>query len=253
MARLKGLALVIWLLASAAGAHAEPAKSTAQSAAAATPSAAAGPDQPAQPTDPAKLERARVLFAQGQAAYRDGRLKQALEHLEQAYELAPSPEIEFDLARIYERVGEPAAAIHHFRAYLRQAKLQDAERQQLEARIATLQALQARQRAQLQEAQPSSEALTTEARVFYERGKKLFGKGRYEGALVAFSAAKRFAALPELTYDLAVTSERLGRTSDAVDYYRAYLREATGAPDRDAVQARIDALLTDRSPRPPSR
>jgi tetratricopeptide (TPR) repeat protein len=107
--------------------------------------------------------------------------------------------------------------------------------------------LAARQRAQLITAPPSSNALTSEARAFFERGQKLFRDGRYQAALAAFAAARRFAALPELAYNLAVVSERLGRASEAVDYYREYLREAQSSADVDAVQARIRVLLTDRS------
>ncbi|MFI5309250.1 MAG: tetratricopeptide repeat protein [Polyangiales bacterium] len=202
--------------------------------------------------EPEALKRAAALFAEGQAAYRQGRLKLALDKLERAHALAPTPEIEFDLGRVYERVGEPVAAIRHFRAYASAAALPEAERKELEARIDKLVKLQTRQRGQLREAPPSTAALTAEARTFFERGKKLFRKGSYEAALAAFSAARRFAALPELAYNLALTSERLSRTDDAVDYYRTYLREQADAPDADAVQARIEELLTDRSPRPAS-
>ena len=149
---------------------------------------------------------------------------------------------------MYERVGEPATAIRHFRAYLQSDGLAPAERSEIEMRIEKLQQLQARQRAQLREAPPSSAALTSEARTFFERGKKLFRKGSYEAALAAFTAARRFAALPELAYNLALTSERLARNTDAVDYYRTYLREQPNAPDAEAVQAHIAELLTDRSP-----
>ncbi len=200
-----------------------------------------------------KLAPARAEFEQGRAAYRAGRLKQALAHLSRAYALAPSPEIEFDLARLYERVGEPTPAVRHFRAYLAQSQVTAAERAQIEARIDKLLALKARQRAQLRAPPPSRAALAAEARTFFERGKKLFAAARYEAALAAFGAARRFASLPELAYDMALAAERLGRPADAVDYYRTYLREAEPAPDAGDVQARIETLLTDRSPQPAAR
>jgi tetratricopeptide (TPR) repeat protein len=199
------------------------------------------------------LAEARAHFEQGQAAYRSGQLKQALAHFTRAYELAPSPELDFDLARVYERVGEPASAIAHLRAYVREVELEDADRQQIEARIASLEALRARQRAPLLQTPPTNAALTAEARAFFDRGNKLFKEGSYAAALVAFAAARRFAPLPELTYNLAVTAERLGHASEAVDYYRQYLREAKHPPDEQAVQTRVRALLTDRSPPPSSR
>jgi tetratricopeptide (TPR) repeat protein len=100
---------------------------------------------------------------------------------------------------------------------------------------------------------PTSAALTAEARAFFDRGNALFKEGSYAAALAAFSAARRFAPLPELVYNLAVTAERLGHATEAVDYYRQYLREAEHPADEQAVQARIRALLTDRSPPPSSR
>jgi tetratricopeptide (TPR) repeat protein len=206
-----------------------------------------------QPGEVSALAEARAHFEQGQLAYRSGQLKEALGHFTHAYELAPSPELDFDLARVYERVGEPASAIHHLRAYLQQVEIKDTDRQQIEARIARLEALLDRQRAPLLQAPPSSAALTAEARAFFDRGNKLFKEGSYATALVAFTAARRFAALPELTYNLALTAERLGHTSEAVDYYRQYLREAKSPSDAQAVQSRIRALLTDQSPRPSSR
>ena len=148
-------------------------------------------------------------------------------------------ELEFDLGRIYERLGEADDAITHFRAYLTRAELRADEREQIEARIANLIALRARQRAPLIASPPARSALTAEARAFFERGAKLFRRGRYEAALVAFSAARRFAELPELTYNLAVTSERLERWDDAIAYYRAYLREAKDAADAEQIEARI--------------
>jgi tetratricopeptide (TPR) repeat protein len=221
---------------------------------AAQPPSARDSEASKAPTRPElALAEARTLFEQGQAAYRNGQLKQALEHFIRAYELAPSPELDFDLARVYERVGEPASAIAHLRAYMREVELQDAERQQIEARIASLQALRGRQREPLLQTPPTSAALTAEARAFFDRGNKLFKEGSYAAALVAFAAARRFAALPELAYNLAVTAERLGHASEAVDYYRQYLREAKHPPDEQGVQMRIRTLLTDRSPPPSSR
>ena len=199
----------------------------------------------AQAEQPSTLQQARSHFEQGRAAYADGQLKRALVHFSRAYELAPSAELEFDLARVYERIGEPEPAIRHYLGYLRRSAPDAAERQQIETRIRELRSLQERMQAQLKAAPPTSAALTAEARAFFERGLKLFGQQRYEAALAAFAAARRFAALPELAYNMALSSERMGRIEEAVDHYRAYLREAKGAADAERVQARVKELLTD--------
>lgn len=195
------------------------------------------------------MNEARLRFEHGLAAYREGELKQALADFARAYELAPSPELEFNLARVYERMGEAEPAIRHYRSYLASGALAERERAQIEARIRDLTALQQRQQAQVKAPPPSSDALTAEARAFFERGLTLFRKRQYEAALAAFSAARKFAPLPELAYNMALTSERLGRSAEAVDHYRAYLREAKSAKDAERVQARVKTLLTERAPR----
>jgi tetratricopeptide (TPR) repeat protein len=197
----------------------------------------------------AQLAEARERFERGLTAYRMGELKQALADFTRAYELAPSRELEFNLARVYERLGDAEPAIRHYRSYLAGAELDPRERQRIDARIAELTALLERQQAPIKAAPPSRDALTAEARAFFERGLTLFRKRQYEAALAAFGAARKFAPLPELAYNQALTAERLGRSDEAADYYRAYLREAGNPSDAARVQARIKALLMAPSPR----
>jgi tetratricopeptide (TPR) repeat protein len=184
-----------------------------------------------------------VHFEQGRTAYREGALVRARAELQRANELAPSPELEFNLGRVCERLGEARAAIEHFERYLGQAKVAASERQGIEARIRTLRAQIERQRPDALFTPPSNAALTAEARAFFERGIKLYQQRQYSAALAAFSAARRFTALPELSYNLALCCERLGRNAEAVDHYRAYLREADHPPDAASVQAKIRSLL----------
>ena len=103
-------------------------------------------------------------------------------------------------------------------------------------------ALRARQRAQVIEAPPARAALTAEARAFFERGAKLFRRGRYEAALAAFSAARDFADLPELSYNLALTCERLARWEDAIDLLSRVPARGQGSADAEAIEARVQEL-----------
>ena len=189
------------------------------------------------------VDSARGHFERGQAAYAQGRLKEALSELQRAYALAPSAELAYDLGRVCERLGEADLAIAYFGTYLeRSSNLADAERAALDKRLAALRALQKRQRSPLLAPPPSSAALDAEAHAFFARGIKLFAQGHYDGALAAFEAARRDDALPELAYDMALTAERLGRLQDAIDYYREYLRKAQAPTDAERVQAHIEAL-----------
>jgi tetratricopeptide (TPR) repeat protein len=196
--------------------------------------------------EPSAVAKARGHFERGNAAYEAGRLKEAASEFAQARELAPSPELEFNLARVYERMGEAEAAIRHYRAYLSGAAVAPGERRQIEERIGALQALLSRQQAQVKAPPPSSDALTAEARAFFERGLALFRRKQYAAALEAFAAARRFVPLPELAYNLALTSERLGRSEEAIDHYRTYLREARRPEDEESIRTRIKALQSAR-------
>lgn len=198
--------------------------------------------RPAVVKDPETIKQARAHFERGAAAYKSGQLKQAIEHFKRAYQLAPSAELDFDLAHVYERIGEAGEAIDHYRSYAKRAPLADAERSDIERRVQNLIALQARQRAPLIERAPAREALAAEAQAFFQRGTKLYRQGKYEAALIAFTEAQRFAKLPELDYNMAVINERLNRAPEAIEYYRAYLRDADHPSDAERVQARIRAL-----------
>jgi tetratricopeptide (TPR) repeat protein len=84
--------------------------------------------------------------------------------------------------------------------------------------------------------------MTDEAQRFFERGVAMFRRRRYDAALAAFTAAYRFAPLPEVIYNLAVASERTEHYGDAIDYYREYLRARPDDPDRASIERTIRDL-----------
>lgn len=190
-----------------------------------------------------RTERARVLFQEGNAAYDAGRFQEAAEKMKGAWELVRSPALAFNVGRAYERMSEYDQAIRFFRMYLRNGRPSAEERRDVQARIAALRDAKARQSSQVFTGAPSNDELTREARTFFLRGVAMYRGGHYEAAMQAFIAAHRFAPLPEVLYNLAVTSERLGSRRDAIDYYREYLRGlAENAPDRGAVERKIAEL-----------
>lgn len=198
-----------------------------------------GPE-PARAQD--DVARARTLFAEGQAAYDAGRFEEAAQKMKAAYELTSAPDLAFNVGRVYERMSEYREAIRFFRLYLRRGSPDDATRADVERRIAALEAAERRQRDQVFTAPPSSDELTNEARTFFLRGVAMYRRRQYEAAMQAFIAAHRFAPLPEVLYNLAVTAERIGSRQDAIDYYREYLRMRPDAPDRGAVEREIRRL-----------
>lgn len=184
------------------------------------------------------------MFARGRQAYLDGELDLARGQLEQAYALAPSAELAYNLARVLERMGRAEDSARYYRIYLRQGRVTAKERAGIEQRLSKLEALARQQSAQALKAPPTRGELAAEARAFFERGAKLYARGKYGEALIAFGAAQRFAALPELSYNMALTEERLGHARAAVDHYRAYLRMARQPKDEAEVRQRIATLLS---------
>lgn len=206
------------------------------------------------------VARARALFEEASRLYTEGDLRGAVSRMEEAHRLTRAPELLFNVARIYERMSEFDDAIRWYRRYLRDsarnpapaesttdaAEARAAERAEIERRIAALEEAKRRVRSQVFTAPPSDDELTNEARVFFERGVAMFRRRRYEAALQAFIAARRFAPLPEILYNIAVAAERLDQRQDAIDYYREYLRSRPSAADRGLVERRIEALQAER-------
>jgi tetratricopeptide (TPR) repeat protein len=81
-----------------------------------------------------------------------------------------------------------------------------------------------------------------QARADFERGAALYRAGDFRAALAAFEAAQARAPAPQALFNIARCQERLGQLAEAADSYEAYLGAAAGAPDREAVSARIGEL-----------
>lgn len=201
---------------------------------------------PREPTTEQQLEQARAHFERGQRAYAEGDLPQAREAFERADALTPGKELAFNLGRVHERLGDSARAISYYERYLKDAGPKAEDLAEVQRRLSALRQAKSQLRAMLKQPPPSSAELRAEARRFFERGMRLFARKRYRGALAAFSAAHSLSKVPELYFNLALTSERLGAHRDAIDYYRAYLAARPSASDRDAVDAIITRLRAKR-------
>lgn len=187
---------------------------------------------------------ARQHFEAGVRYYEGGDFPHAVEEFLAAYRLAPSPELSYNVARAYERMGEGAEAIRYYRTYLDDPSAQE-NRAEVERKIAQMEAAAARQQESLRALPPSTNEMTAEARRFFERGVALYRRGgreNYQSALLAFTAAYNFRPLPEIIFNMALTFERLGRAEEAADHYGEYLRRRRDAPDREAVEAKIRTL-----------
>lgn len=211
----------------------------------------APPQAPPPPPDSPRVARARELFAQGMQAYQANDFGRAATLLTQVDEVIPSPEIAYNIAYCYQRMSEPDRAIRYYRRYLDTGTPTDAERADVQARIAAMEALRVRQREMTMSLPPSMDAMTADAAALFESGRQMFQRRRYPAALQAFSAAAAaFQAVgtevPELVYNLAVTSERLESLDDAADYYDEYLRQRPQDPEAERLRAHVRELRARR-------
>jgi tetratricopeptide (TPR) repeat protein len=73
----------------------------------------------AQRSDP--RSDAKALYGQGADAYKAGRYGRAIELFLAADALSPSAPLSFNVARAYEKLGDPAKALRYYRDYVRRA------------------------------------------------------------------------------------------------------------------------------------
>lgn len=207
----------------------------------------APPPEAAPPPDSPSMARAREMFAEGMRAYQANDFGHAVALLTQVDAIVPSPELAYNIAYCYQRMADPEHAVTYFRRYLETGQPSDAERTDVNARIAQMEQLRARQRDNTMTLPPTMDAVTADAAALFASGQEMFRRRRYAPALQAFSAAAAaFQALdvevPELVYNLAVTSEHLRSLDDAADYYDEYLRQRPRDPEADRIRAHVAEL-----------
>jgi tetratricopeptide (TPR) repeat protein len=133
-ARALPLAAFALALAGPAAAADDPASTAAPDAGAAE--AAIVVDPGAALTDAQKAE-AKQHFVDGRTHYAAGEFADAADHFVRAYELTHAPELLYNLARCYERLGEKQRAAEQYQMYLRMSPDAD-DRAEVEQKIAAL-------------------------------------------------------------------------------------------------------------------
>jgi tetratricopeptide (TPR) repeat protein len=76
----------------------------------------------------------------------------------------------------------------------------------------------------------------------FEQSAKAYREGRFQDAIDLLLEARRVKPEPVLMYDLGRAYEALGNLPQAADSYATYLLEDPRAPDRRAIEIRIDTL-----------
>lgn len=94
--------------------------------------------------EPGAVQRAKILFEKGVAAYTAGRYYEALEIFSETDRLYPNPQIAFNIAKAYDMLGSASGALRFYRDYLRRAP-EASDRAVVEARMHELEAELAKQ------------------------------------------------------------------------------------------------------------
>ena len=73
----------------------------------------------------------------------------------------------------------------------------------------------------------------------WARGQALYAEGRYEPALIEFRLGRALDPRPEFLYAMGQAERQLGRCSEAIAHFRAYLAEVTSPTQREAADLQI--------------
>lgn len=85
-------------------------------------------------------------------------------------------------------------------------------------------------------------SVDAEARSLFEAGRTAFDAGRYADALEYFERSHELSGRSALLYNIGSAADRLRRDEEALRAFERYLQELPDAPNRSAVQARIQVL-----------
>lgn len=136
------IAIGLGLLLAPLTAQAEPGSAKPAVTAPASPAPAAaydGSEVPANIDADAKAH-ARALYERGAKAYAEARYAQAVDSFLEADRVFPTPQLRFNIAKAYDRIGQPSGALCYYRDYLRRAP-DAADFQEVTARVRELELL----------------------------------------------------------------------------------------------------------------
>lgn len=188
----------------------------------------------AQPTDDsAKVAQAEEHKRQAQAYYRAETFDKAAEEFQRAYELAPTPNLLFNIGLCHEKHGNAEEAVLHYELFVEAAP--DA------AKAAEARARRVKLARVLEESRHSED---TERQAVEKRqlGIAAIADGNYAVALLHLNASYEAVANPEVRFEIAEAYRLQGDLNLAETEYRRYLEEAEFGASRLAASKQLQKI-----------
>lgn len=197
---------------------------------------------------PARAAQRR--YEEGAAAAQRRDWAAAAQAFTEAYALVPSTELAFNAGRMYEHLADSEHAAEWYRRVLAGSP-HSAVRAQVNERLAAVERDALRRRESNAQAPPDNAALSAEASTWFERGMRFFRRRQWAEALQAFETANQLLQaaggdIAELMFNLGVTHEHLGHSSEAEAAFRSYLSARPDSPARADIEQRIQRLRQER-------
>lgn len=175
-------------------------------------------------------DKAEQYFEDGVSFYEKGQFERAAYKLLRAYELHQSWKFLEYIGKTHVALEEYDKAISAFKAYLRKGggKIPGKKRASVKEELKKL------------EDRKRHHAQRSEALAHFKKGQELFGKRKFEQAIIEFEEAQELSPSHEFLEFIAKTEGALGNYERGVEAYRKYLKEGgdeiSGAKRKKAKQ-----------------
>lgn len=175
----------------------------------------------------AEYKAAEKLYEKGRTMFKLKKMRQALVFFKRAYEMAPLPGFLFNIGQCYRFLNDVKQALFFYRQYVRDnpGTPDSIFVEKIISRLESKLRSQSRQR--------------QKARALYEEGRKQLNLRQFPQALELFKQAYKTFPLPGYLFNLAEAHRGMGQWSEAIGFYRNYLKENPSGPQSKQVEQLI--------------
>ncbi len=170
--------------------------------------------------------KAKAYYQKADALSKEGKFKEAIHYLSEAYKEFPHPSTLFNIAQSYRELKDCKHSVFYYKRFLQMQPKSDA-RDLVEKLIDE-------ENARCKPPSPNDQREKT-ALVAYRSGKTFFQREQFGSAIHHFQNAYRVLQEPKIVYDIAKSYERLGDCT-SVSYYSLFIEKQP--QDTDIARAK---------------